>query len=192
MTPSERCQSELKIGPDFSKNGSPLEIPSGNYWKRENGRRAFLGFVPLACRFRANFFRFSFGKKLVPAQLYARYRIDSVLKSFSKRYRIDSALKSFSTRYPPQLGGAGALMWFAIFEETRSETDQTRREPLFSSMETPVRTLMVRRWSILGNVVAKALDPGLTRKTRCRQRISVFRIFRALPRFKIGLEVARN
>ena len=121
-----------------------------------------------------------------------RYRIDSVLKSFSKRYRVDSALKSFSTRYRPQFGGAGALMWFAIFEETRSETDQTRREPLFSSMETPVRTLMVRRWSILGNVVAKALNPGLTRKTRCRQRISAFRIFRALPRFKIGLEVARN
>ena len=31
--------------------------------------------------------------------------------------------------------GAGGLLWFAIFVETRSKTDQTHREPLFSSME---------------------------------------------------------
>ena len=38
-----------------------------------------------------------------------------------------------------------SLMSVAIFVETRSETDRTRGEPLFSSMETPARALTVRR-----------------------------------------------
>ena len=127
--------------------------------------------------------------ELPPPTLPNRFGFEILLEALPNRFGSEILLDTLPSTIR---GGAGALMWFAIFEETRSESDQTRREPLFSSMETPVRTLMVRRWSILGNVVAKALNPGLTRKTRCRQRISVFRIFRALPRFKIGLEVARN
>jgi len=41
--------------------------------------------------------------------------------------------------------GAGGLLWFPIFVETRSKTEQTRREPLFSSIETPARALTARR-----------------------------------------------
>ena len=89
-------------------------------------------------------------------------------------------------------GGAGALMWFATFARNRSEANRTRRKPNFSSMETPAGALTMRRRSFLRNVVAKARDCGLTRRTRCPQGVNFFRIFRTLSRFKIEVEAARN
>ena len=109
-----------------------------------------------------------------------------------KCYRTDSFLESFSKRYRTRFGGAGALMWFATFARNRSEANRTRRKPNFSSMETPAGALTMRRRSFLRNVVAKARDCGLTRRTRCPQGVNFFRIFRTLSRFKIEVEAARN